>query len=129
MTFFDAVAHAFAVVALGGFSTQNASVSIYAAVTQWVLLVFMLLAGINFLRLYRLLVQRHGRAVARDEELRLYLALMAAASVLLVAEVVGGSFLEGEEAVRASVFQAVSTGDDDRVRDGRLHGRGARSRR
>ena len=39
MTFFDAVAHAFAVVALGGFSTQNASVSFYAAVTQWVLLV------------------------------------------------------------------------------------------
>jgi trk system potassium uptake protein TrkH len=108
MTFFDAVAHAFSVIALGGFSTQNASVSIYAAVTQWVLLVFMLLAGINFLRLYRLLVQRHGRAVARDEELRLYLALMAAASVLLVAEVVGGSFLEGKEAVRASVFQAVS---------------------
>ena len=68
----------------------------------------MLLAGINFLRLYRLLVQRHGRAVARDEELRLYLALMAAASVLLVAEVVGGGFLDGEEAVRASVFQAVS---------------------
>ena len=39
----------------------------------------MLVAGINLLRLHRLLVLRQIRAFARDEELRLYFALLALA--------------------------------------------------
>jgi trk system potassium uptake protein len=109
MDLYDAVGHAFSVVALGGFSTQNDSIAAYAAATQWLLVAFMVLAGVNFLRLYRVFVQRHVRVVARDEELRLYAAFLAAASVLLAVEVIAGGFLSGEEGVRSSVFQAVST--------------------
>ncbi len=108
MNLFEAVAHAFSAIALGGFSTQNASVGAFAPVTQWVLLVFMVLAGINFLRLYRVLVQRHVRVVARDEELRLYLLLLVGGSALLLLEVLAGGIAAGEEAVRTAVFQAVS---------------------
>jgi trk system potassium uptake protein TrkH len=108
MDSFDAVSHAFSAVALGGFSTQNRSVAAFGAATQWVLLVVMVLAGINFLRLYRVLVQRHVVAVARDEELRLYLALLAIGSGLLFVEVVAGGIFEGEAALRSAVFQAVS---------------------
>jgi trk system potassium uptake protein TrkH len=108
MDLFEAVAHAFSALALGGFSTQSDSVAAFAAVTQWVLLVFIVLAGINFLRLYRLFVQRHLRIVARDEELRLYLAFLVVGSALLLAEVLAGGILAGEEAIRSSVFQAVS---------------------
>ena len=46
-------------------------------ITQYVILVFMVIAGINFLRLYRFFVQRRVDVLARDEELRLYLALIA----------------------------------------------------
>jgi trk system potassium uptake protein len=105
---FDAISHAFSSVALGGFSTQNRSVAEFGAATQWVLAAVMVLAGINFLRLYRVLVQRHVRAVARDEELRLYLALLAAGSLLLFVEVVTAGIFEGEAAIRSAVFQAVS---------------------
>jgi trk system potassium uptake protein TrkH len=105
---FDAVSHAFSAVALGGFSTQNRSVAAFGAATQWVLVAVMVLAGINFLRLYRVIVQRHVRAVARDEELRLYLALLAAGSGLLFVEVVAGGVFEGEAALRNAVFHAVS---------------------
>jgi trk system potassium uptake protein len=76
--------------------------------TQWLLLVFMILAGINFLRLYRLLVQRHVRVVARDEELRLYLVFLAVGSLLLAVEILVGEFASGEPAVRSAIFQAVA---------------------
>jgi trk system potassium uptake protein TrkH len=108
MTLFEAFAHAFSVLALGGFSTQNESVAAFAEPTQWVLLCVMLLAGFNFLRLYRVFVQRHVRVVARDEELRLYLALLAAGSALLVIELVAGGFAGGDGAILGAVFQTVS---------------------
>jgi trk system potassium uptake protein len=108
MNFFQAVSHAFSVVALGGFSTQNESVAAFVPATQWLLLALMVLAGINFLRLYRLLVQRHVRLVARDEELRLYLVFLAVGSLLLALEILVGEFASGEPAVRSAIFQAVA---------------------
>jgi trk system potassium uptake protein len=108
MSLFEATSHAFSAIALGGFSTQNESVAAFAPATQWLLLVFMLVAGINFLRLYRVLVQRQLGVVARDQEVRLYLGFLVVASLLLVVQVVAGGLLAGEEAIRAAVFQTVS---------------------
>ena len=108
MNLFEAVAHAFSALALGGFSTKNRSAAEFAAITQWVLLVFIVLAGVNFLRLYRILVQRHVRAVLGDDELRLYLVFLAAGSALLFIELLAGGVAGGEERVRHAVFQAVS---------------------
>ena len=108
MNLFDAVSHAFSAVALGGFSTQNRSVAEFGAATQWVLAAVMVVAGMNFLRLYRVFAQRQIGAGVRDEELRLYLGLLAAGSLLLLVEVVAGGIFEGEAAVRNAVFQAVS---------------------
>jgi trk system potassium uptake protein len=108
MTLFDAVAHAFSVIALGGFSSRNASAAAFAPVTQYLLLAFMLLAGVNFLRLYRILVQRHVRVLARDEELRLYALFLVIGSALVVIELLAGGFATGEAAFRHGVFQAVA---------------------
>jgi trk system potassium uptake protein TrkH len=68
----------------------------------------MLIAGINFLRLFKILVQRRLVVLRRDEELRLYLALLAVGSALVVLELLLSGQLAGEEAVRAGVFQAVA---------------------
>ncbi len=108
MNLYQATAHAFSTLAIGGFSTQNESVAAFAAVTQWTIVVFLVLAGINFLRLYLVLVRGQLRAVTRDDEFRLYLTFLAAGSVLLLLELVGGDLYGGEEAVRNAVFQAVS---------------------
>ncbi len=49
MTWFDAVCHAFAAMGLGGFSTHDASVGYFnSPVIEFVLIVFMLLAAMNF---------------------------------------------------------------------------------
>ena len=94
-------------VALGGFSTYNLSTAVFAPVTQYVLLVLMLIAGINFLRLYRVFVQRHFRILGRDEELRLYLAFAVVGSALMH-RAARGRLREREEAFRHGTFQAVS---------------------
>lgn len=108
LTFFDAVGHALSVVALGGFSTRTISVAAFAPITQYVILIFMVIAGINFLRLYRFFVQRRFDVLTRDEELRLYLALIVIGSTLIAVEVIGGGYESGEAALRHSLFQATA---------------------
>jgi trk system potassium uptake protein TrkH len=108
MSFYEATAQAFSTLSIGGFSTQEESAAAFGAVTQWTIVVFLVLAGINFLRLYLALVRRRAHAVARDEEFRLYLAFAAAGSALLLVELLAGDLAAGEEAVREAVFQAVS---------------------
>ncbi|MBD3257649.1 TrkH family potassium uptake protein [candidate division GN15 bacterium] len=56
MNLFDAVNHAFATMATGGFSTQNESIAGYGSdYVEWVITIFMYLAGINFLLHFRAL--------------------------------------------------------------------------
>jgi trk system potassium uptake protein TrkH len=107
MNLFEAVAHAFTTMPTGGFSTQARSAESFSAATQWAMVVFMLFAGANFALIYRALRGR-GRPW-RDSELRLYLLLVALASVALIAKLAGRGVFEGEEAVRQAVFQVVST--------------------
>lgn len=108
MSFYEAVAHAFSAVAIGGFSTQEDSMAAFGAASQWVILLVIVLAGINFLRLYVVLVQRRARAVVQDEEFRLYLAFLAAGAGLLLVEVFAGGLYGAEESIRHAVFLAVS---------------------
>ncbi len=108
MTPFQAVSHAFSVIALGGFSTKNESAAAFVPLTQYLLLLFMILAGVNFLRLYRLLVQRQVAVVRTDEELRLYGAFLVLGSALIITELLAGDFARGEEAIRTGMFQAVA---------------------
>ena len=108
MTPFEAVSHALSVIALGGFSSQNESAAAFVPLTQYLLLLFMILAGVNFLRLYRLLVQRQVQVVRTDEELRLYGAFLVLGSALIIVELLAGDFARGEEAIRTGMFQAVA---------------------
>jgi trk system potassium uptake protein TrkH len=108
LTPFEAVGNALTTMPLGGFATENRSLEGFAPVTQWIVAAFMALAGLNFALLYRTLVRRDGRALARDEEARLYGVLLLLGSILLFAELVDNGLFSGEEAVRQSFFQATS---------------------
>src|SRR5918994_1372470 len=92
----------------GGFSTEARSIEAFGAATQWVIVGFMVAAGMNFALLYRGLVRRQPRALVRDEELRLYVTLLLAGSALLLAELWTEGVIRGEEAVRVGTFQVVS---------------------
>jgi trk system potassium uptake protein len=109
MTPFHAFAHALTTIPTAGFSTKPDSIEGFAAATQWVIVLFMILGGINFALMYRAIVRRQPRAASRDEELRLYIALLAVGAVVVVTEIWTEEVLPGGEALPAGIFTAVST--------------------
>ena len=108
MTLFEAVAHAFATIPTGGFGTRLTSVAEFSAASQWVIALFMVLAGANFALMYMALARRNARVFARDEEFRLYLGVLALGSIVIGIELLAEGVATGEEGVRQAVFQAVS---------------------
>jgi trk system potassium uptake protein TrkH len=108
MTPYQAVAHAFTTMPTGGFSTQARSIEAFSAASQWVILVFMVVAGANFALMYRAVLRRRPGVLVRDEELRLYIALLALAAAFLTAQVWSYGIAEGGDALRTGAFQVVS---------------------
>jgi trk system potassium uptake protein TrkH len=91
MPFFDAVCHTFTTLATGGFSTRNASTGAFDSVAVDILVIFfMVLAGVNF-SLYFALIRRRFDKVLRDPELRTYLVLLTAGSLVVVLSLLGTS--------------------------------------
>lgn len=103
----DSLCHAFGTVATGGFSTQNNSIAAFSPYIQYIVLIFMLLAGVNFVLHYYLL---HGkfRLFFRNQELRLYLFLIFTATVVVASLLIGHNHYPIEQAIRESIFQVVS---------------------
>jgi trk/ktr system potassium uptake protein len=108
MSVYEAVAHTFTTLGTGGFSTRAHSFEEFGAASQWVVIVFLIVAGTNYALMYRALLRRRPRLFARDDEFRLYIVLLALASVVILAELWSEGIARGEEAVRFAVFQTVS---------------------
>jgi trk system potassium uptake protein TrkH len=108
MNLFRAVAHAFSTVSTTGFSTEARSIEPFAPATQWVFVALMVAAGTSFALMYAGIVRRNPRLFARDEEFRVYLAVLALASALVAVELLDDGLFEGGEAIRQSVFQVSS---------------------
>ena len=108
MDWFDAVCHAFATMATGGFSTRNASVGAFdSAYIDYVITAFMFLAGINFALHYAVLAGKARKAL-RNEELRVYTGIALVATAVLVVANWGGVYASFADNLRYSLFQAVS---------------------
>jgi len=83
MPLLEAVCTAFGTAGTGGFGVKNDSLASYSPYIQNVTTVFMFLFGVNF-SCYYLLLLRQVRSVFKDEELRLYIGIAAAAVVLII---------------------------------------------
>ncbi|WP_019570213.1 TrkH family potassium uptake protein [Thioalkalivibrio sp. ALE11] len=112
MEVFDAIAHSFTTVAIGGFSTYDASLGHFdSAAIEGVAIVFMLIAGMNFAVHFLALHRASVVPYRRDEELRTYLILMASAVAVVVAYMlVTGFAADGADAFRRAAFHVVSIG-------------------
>ncbi|MBP3311696.1 MAG: TrkH family potassium uptake protein [Butyricicoccus sp.] len=82
MPLFDSLCTAFGTAGTGGFGVRNDSMASYSPYLQNVCTVFMTLFGVNFSAYYLLLLRRFTD-VFRDEELRCYLLIMAAATAAI----------------------------------------------
>ena len=109
LPFFDACCIAFGTAGTGGFAVLNSGLSTYTPFAQYVTTVFMLLFGVNF-GLYYLLIIKRMKAALKDEELRMYLGIVAAAIILIAINIWRRvPDVQGIEATfRHSAFQVAS---------------------
>lgn len=109
MNAFDAVCHMFGTLGTGGFSTRTASVGAFQSpAIEWIITVFMVLAGMSFIQHYRLFRQREVKRVLGDFEVRAFLLVLATATVAVAASLMWNSGYDLERAVRAAAFQVAS---------------------
>ncbi len=106
MSLFESVCTAFGTAGTGGFGVRNDSIASYSPYIQNVCSVFMLLFGVNFSCYYMLLI-RQFKAVFKDEELRLYLGVVAGSILLIVLNLKGFYGTLGET-IRHAAFQVAS---------------------
>ena len=108
MNFFDGICHAFGTMATGGFSTRNASVAGFSPYIQYVIAIFMILAGTNFTLHYLAL---HGRVkdIWRNEEYRYYIfTILITSFTIAVALILSNLGSDVEQAFRDSIFTVAS---------------------
>jgi trk system potassium uptake protein TrkH len=82
MNAYNAIAHGFTTLPTGGFSPQADSIAAFSPAVQWVVIPFMLIAGMNF-ALFYLLLQDDYAAFLQDRELQAYLGANAGVAVVL----------------------------------------------
>lgn len=114
MNLFDAINHSFSTLASGGFSTKNMSIAYWdnLPVIQYIICVFMFLAGMNFVLSYFLL-KGDLRKIWNDDEFRAYVfiifSLTAVLSfVLFTSENLYNSYHSVEKSFRHAIFQVLS---------------------
>jgi len=107
MTFFDAINHAFATIATGGFSTKNNSIAGFNSPTiDYTIVLFMFLAGINFSLHYAVIKYKSIKCFFESEEFKIYLyIILSATAIIMLATVKDLGILNS---LRYSLFQVVS---------------------
>lgn len=108
MTFFDAVNHAMSTLSTGGFSTKNASVAYYdSSFIQWVIIIFMFVAGVNFTMTYFAL-KGNFKKLLKNEELKFYSILTLSVGLFVSFAVYVIHPTNFEHSLRDGFFQVVA---------------------
>lgn len=107
MPLYDSFIHAFSTAGTGGFSNRNASVGAYGdPVIEMIIAVFILFFSVNF-TLYFLLLCRRWKDALKSDELRFFLVVVAA-STLVIAFNIRHLYDGPLESLRYSFFQVSS---------------------
>ncbi|WP_333608484.1 TrkH family potassium uptake protein [Arsukibacterium sp.] len=110
MSVFDAICHAFSTVAIGGFSTYDASMGHFdSGLINMICVVFLLISAVNFPLHFAAVRGKSVGTYLRDPEFKTFIGIQAALMlicfvVLLYSNVYGSSV----DAANHAVFQAVS---------------------
>ncbi len=95
-------------MATGGFSTKQASIAFWPSpYIQYVIAVFMFIAGTNFTLLFYLLKGKPFRLI-RDEEFKYYFLFVLGFTVLIFSGLLVTTTMEAESAFRDSLFTVIS---------------------
>ena len=110
MDAFDAIAHSYSTVAIGGFSTHDASIGYFnSSAIESVAIVFMLLAGINFSLHFFVWQKKNAFTYFQDSEFKTYLFILFSTAIIVGTYLFdSGYYSSAGESVRQALFQTIS---------------------
>ncbi|MGB2130753.1 MAG: TrkH family potassium uptake protein [Marinobacterium sp.] len=109
MSLFDAIGHSFSTVAIGGFSTHDASIGYFNSPTiEAIAIFFMVFAGINFGLHFFAWRHQTLKHYLQDPEVRFYLSLLALITLLSMFVLVMTDTYPAVESLRKAAFMVVS---------------------
>ena len=105
---YDSVIHSLSTAGTGGFSNMNSSIAAFNnPVAEWVITVFMILFGVNFV-FYFYLVKGQLKSFFKSEELRCYLVIIILAIVLITINIINFNKGNINDTLRHASFQVAS---------------------
>ncbi len=109
MTGFDAICHAFSTVAIGGFSTHDASIGYFdSPAIMLIASLYMMVAGINFALHFYALRQRSFIHYKIDSESRFYAYTIFFAVIIVAGSLIGTGSYDITDGLLHGLFQTVS---------------------
>ncbi len=108
MSVFDAVNHSFTTMATGGYSTKQASIGYWdSAYIQYVIIVFMFIAGMNFSLVY-FGFKLQFKKIIQNEEFKAYMLITLIVTVSIAAILFLNEGTGFEQSIRDALFQVVT---------------------
>ena len=109
MDIFEAICNSLSCLSGGGFSPSANSIMKYAHPKFfWTIAVFMFLSGMNFALQYKIYVKRNFKAILKDDEFKLYLAIVFIFSVLIAITLTTHHIYDIKKSIESAFFQVVS---------------------
>ncbi|WP_252177755.1 TrkH family potassium uptake protein [Endozoicomonas sp. 4G] len=109
MNLFDAVSHSFSTIAIGGFSTHDASIGYFESpLINATATFFMLVAGINFALHFFAWRNKSAHHYWQDPEVRTYLLILLLVSLITVAGLYFSGTYDLADALDYGLFEVVS---------------------
>jgi trk system potassium uptake protein TrkH len=112
MSWFDAIGHSFSTVAIGGFSTYDASIGHFdSPLISMICVVFMLIAGINFAMHFIAWRTRSLMHYMREQEVRWFIGIMVTLGAVVTATLMLTEYYGSwDETLHQAIFHTVSIG-------------------
>jgi trk system potassium uptake protein len=109
MPIFDAIGHSFATVAIGGFSTHDASIAYFdSSAIEVIAIIFMLISGVNFALHFFAWQHKSPKHYFQDSEFRFYIAMLAVIGLITVLFLFFSGIYNLQDSVFKGLFEVVS---------------------
>ncbi|WDD99128.1 TrkH family potassium uptake protein [Thalassomonas actiniarum] len=110
MSVFDAICHAFSTIAIGGFSTHDASMGYFnSPQINLVCVFFLVIAGINFALHYAVVQSRSLKNYLFDPEFKVFIAIQVIlTAICFTVLMMSGTYIDADVALDQALFQSVS---------------------
>ena len=109
MSAFDAIAHSFSTVAIGGFSTHDASIGYFNnPAIELIAIIFMLISGVNFALHFTVWRSRNPLVYWKDSEFKSYFSMILVAALIVISYLLFSTNTALLDAIRQGAFQTVS---------------------